>query len=71
MPGILPLPFINFKKNMAYVENVAAFIEYCLQNGPGEHLFNYVDKPDFDMNTFVSEVYAMLGKNKKIVHWPY
>jgi len=59
------------KKSMAYVENVAAFIEYCLQNGPGEHLFNYVDKPDFDMNTLVSEVYAMLGKHKKIVHWPY
>ena len=59
------------KKSMAYVENVAAFIEYCLQNGPGEHLFNYVDKPDFDMNTLVSEVYKMLGKQKKIIHWPY
>jgi nucleoside-diphosphate-sugar epimerase len=58
-------------KSMAYVENVAAFIEYCLQNGPGEHLFNYVDKPDFDMNTLVSEVYSMLGKQKKIIHWPY
>ena len=59
------------KKSMAYVENVAAFIEYCLQNGPGEHLYNYVDKPDYDMNTLVSEVYKMLGKEKKIIHWPY
>jgi nucleoside-diphosphate-sugar epimerase len=59
------------KKSMAYVENVAAFIEYCLQNGPGEYLFNYVDKPDFDMNTLVYEVYAMLGKQKKIFHVPY
>ena len=59
------------KKSMAYVENVAAFIEYCLQNGPGEHLYNYVDKPDFDMNTLVYEVYKMLGKEKKIIHWPY
>jgi len=59
------------KKSMAYVENVAAFIENCLHNGPGEHLFNYVDKPDFDMNTLVSEVYTMLGKKKNIVHWPY
>ena len=59
------------KKSMAYVENVAAFIEYCLGNGPGEHLYNYVDKPDFDMNTLVSEVYKILGKEHKIVHWPY
>ena len=59
------------KKSMAYVENVAAFIEYCLQNGQGEHIYNYVDKPDFDMNTLVSEVYKILGKEHKIVHWPY
>jgi nucleoside-diphosphate-sugar epimerase len=61
----------NNKKSMAYVENVAAFIEYCLQNGPGEYLYNYVDKPDFDMNTLVAEVYRMLGKQKRIFHWPY
>jgi len=58
-------------KSMAYVENVAAFIEYCLNNPPGEHLFNYVDKPDFDMNSLVSEVYRILGRNKKMIHWPY
>lgn len=61
----------NNKKSMAYVENVAAFIAYCLQNGPGEYLYNYVDKPDFDMNTLVAEVYRMLGKQKRIFHWPY
>jgi nucleoside-diphosphate-sugar epimerase len=43
-------------KSMAYVENVAAFIEYNLNNQPGEQLFNYIDKPDFDMNTLVAEV---------------
>lgn len=58
-------------KSMAYVENVAAFIEFCLNTPPGEHLFNYVDKPDFDMNSLVSEVYRMLGYKKKIIHWPY
>ncbi len=51
-------------KSMAYVENVAAFIEYCLDFGPGIHIYNYVDKPDFDMNTLVSEVYRVLHEGK-------
>lgn len=60
------------KKSMAYVENVAAFIEFCLNNGTGEHLFNYIDKPDFDMNSLTTEVYKILGKQEhKIFHWPY
>jgi len=58
-------------KSMAYVENVAAFIEYNLNNIPGEHLYNYIDKPDFDMNTLVSEVNRILGRSVKLFHWPY
>jgi nucleoside-diphosphate-sugar epimerase len=58
-------------KSMAYVENVAAFIEYNLNNTPGEHLFNYIDKPDFDMNMLVIEVNRILGKPGKLFHWPY
>jgi nucleoside-diphosphate-sugar epimerase len=57
-------------KSMAYIENVAAFIEYNLHNPPGEHLFNYIDKPDFDMNTMVAEVYRILGKSGRLFHWP-
>ena len=58
-------------KSMAYVENVAAFIEYNLNNSPGEHLFNYIDKPDFDMNTLVAAVRRTLGKSGRLFHWPY
>jgi nucleoside-diphosphate-sugar epimerase len=58
-------------KSMAYVENVAAFIEYNLDNPPGEHLFNYIDKPDFDMNTLVAEVRRILGKSGRLVYLPY
>jgi nucleoside-diphosphate-sugar epimerase len=58
-------------KSMAYVENVAAFIEYNLHNPPGEHLFNYIDKLDFDMNALVAEVRRILGKSGKLFHWPY
>ena len=42
------------KKSMAYVENVVGFIEYSLSFGPGLHIYNYIDKPDYDMNTLIS-----------------
>jgi len=58
-------------KSMAYVENVAAFIEYNLNNSPGEYLYNYIDKPDFDMNALITEVNQILGKSQKLFHWPY
>lgn len=53
-------------KSMAYVENVAAFLEYSLNFQPGVHTYNYIDKPDFDMNTLVKGVYKALGKDEKI-----
>ena len=52
------------RKSMAYVENVAAFLEYSLSFKPGLHIYNYIDKPDFDMNTLVSETRKTLfGKS--------
>jgi len=42
------------RKSMAYVENVVAFIECSLSFEPGLHIYNYIDKPDFDMNTLIS-----------------
>jgi GlcNAc-P-P-Und epimerase len=53
-------------KSMAYVENVAAFIEFSLSFKPGVHIYNYVDKPDFNMNTLVGHVNQALGKSNKI-----
>jgi nucleoside-diphosphate-sugar epimerase len=54
------------RKSMAYVENVAAFIEYSLSFKPGIHLYNYIDKPDFTMNTLVSKVNQILGRSASI-----
>lgn len=52
------------RKSMAYVENVAAFLEYSLGFPPGVHIYNYVDKPDLDMNTLVKTVRrALFGEN--------
>lgn len=59
-------------KSMAYVENVSAFLEYALNFDSGYRLFNYVDKPDFDMNTFVSLVRKELGKEERVgIRIPY
>jgi nucleoside-diphosphate-sugar epimerase len=54
------------RKSMAYVENVAAFIEYSLSFKPGVHIYNYIDKPDFTMNSLVSRVNKILGRSEKI-----
>jgi nucleoside-diphosphate-sugar epimerase len=60
------------RKSMAYVENVAAFIQHSLSFGPGVHLYNYIDKPDFTMNSLVTHVNRMLGRpEKKFVRLPF
>lgn len=54
------------RKSMAYVENVAAFLEKALDFGQGLHLYNYADKPDFSMNELVGTVRRILGRRKEI-----
>jgi GlcNAc-P-P-Und epimerase len=54
------------RKSMAYVENVAAFIEYAIGFKPGVHIYNFIDKPDFTMNSLVTNVNAILGKSRKV-----
>lgn len=45
------------KKSMAYVGNIVALIKDRLEkNEPGYHVFNYVDKPDFNMVELVSVI---------------
>jgi nucleoside-diphosphate-sugar epimerase len=48
-------------KSMAYVENVAAFLEFLLAAPAGARIYNYVDKPDLDMNSLVQLVRQTLG----------
>ncbi len=43
------------RKSMAYVQNVAEFLVFST-NLKGYSLYNYIDKPDLDMNTLVSTV---------------
>ena len=51
---------------MAYVENLAAFLEDALSFSPGLHTYNYIDKPDFEMNSLVGHVNKALGKSARI-----
>ena len=69
------------RKSMNYVENVAAFIQHCVEKEvpaydsstlQQEYLYNYCDQPAYDMNNLVLDVYKALGKPKtKLLHWPY
>ena len=59
-------------KSMAYVENVSAFLEHALSFGPGIAVYNYVDKPDFDMNTLIRTVKGELGiAGRERIRIPY
>ncbi len=59
-------------KSMAYVGNIVEFIKFRLQNQkPGYEVFNYVDKPDLNMNQLVNEVEKSLNKKIPSTHLPY
>jgi nucleoside-diphosphate-sugar epimerase len=54
------------RKSMAYVENIAAFIEFSLSFKPGVHIYNFIDKPDFTMNQLAGAVKRILGQSEQI-----
>lgn len=60
------------RKSMAYVGNIVAFIKHKLEVGfSGVEIYNYVDTPDFDMNTLVSEIYRHKGQSAPKLRIPY
>jgi nucleoside-diphosphate-sugar epimerase len=61
----------NNVKSMCYVGNVAAFIRHLLENGKGYEVYNYVDKPDFDMNALVDQVEKSLGRKLPAIRVPF
>jgi GlcNAc-P-P-Und epimerase len=48
------------RKSIAYVENVAAFLQHCL-NMNGSHVYNYADAPDLTMREMVALVRGAMG----------
>lgn len=59
-------------KSMAYVGNVVAFVDYLIDTQREAYqVYNYVDKPDFDMNKLLALVSKVLNKKIAKVHFPY
>lgn len=54
------------RKSLAYVENVAAFLQFALAFRAGIHIYNYVDSPDFSMNELVVRVRESLGRKAEV-----
>ena len=62
----------NNVKSMAYVGNIVAFVKYMIDNvTTGYNVFNYIDKPDTNMNDLVALVEKVLKKNIPSTHFPY
>ena len=60
------------KKSMAYVGNVVAFIKDRLEKEePGYSVFNYADKPDFNMNELVLVIEDKMKLNIPKIKIPY
>ena len=60
------------KKSMAYVGNVVAFIKSRVEvNQIGYEVYNYVDKPDFNMMELVEQVKKSLSKKMISIKIPY
>lgn len=60
------------RKSMAYVGNVVEFVKYIMDNKTeGLNIYNYVDKPDMNMNNLIDHVGKVLNKNIPAVHFPY
>lgn len=51
------------RKSMAYVGNVAAFLQWCLDLPPGLHVYNYADKPDLTTEELVRLARRVMGRD--------
>ncbi len=60
------------KKSMAYVGNIVSFVKFLIDDViSGYNVFNYIDKPDNNMNQLVTHVSKVLKKHIPATHFPY
>lgn len=61
------------KKSMAYIGNVTSFLKACVSSTQRYGVYNYVDTPDMDMNTLVTQVRKTLankdGVGPRLPYW--
>jgi nucleoside-diphosphate-sugar epimerase len=58
-------------KSVAYVENVTDFILFALNFRPGVHLYNYVDEPQYTMNSLIELIYKCLNRKPSTIRIPF
>ncbi len=59
------------RKSMTYVGNIVAFVKFMIDNvTEGYNVFNYIDKPDKNMNQLVAHVSKVLNKHIPATHFP-
>ena len=59
------------KKSMAYVGNITAFLQHCLSiHEPSYRVYNYIDKPDLNMNELVFLVRKKMDKSTNSLRIP-
>lgn len=58
-------------KSMSYVRNVASFIVYSIENQSKYKIFNYVDKPDMNMQDLIKQVEKSLHIKILRIRIPY
>ena len=58
-------------KSVAYVGNVARFLEHALKFSPTIHLYNYADKPDMTMLNMVKTIRGKFGMSGPGFKVPY
>lgn len=60
------------KKSMADVGNIVAFLKWNVEENKQAHsVYNYIDKPDYDMNDLVNSFEKALRKKLPPVRLPY
>lgn len=60
------------RKSVAYVKNIAAFLVHLLSIENPHDIYNYVDKPDMDMNQLVVHLRTTIGKKPSVgLRLPY
>lgn len=60
------------KKSMAYVGNVAAFLKWNIENNDAVYsVYNYIDKPDYNMHDLVSCFEQILNRKFLPISLPY
>jgi GlcNAc-P-P-Und epimerase len=61
------------RKSIAYVENVAAFLEYAISFDKRDETYNYVDPHDMDMNQLVPLIQSLFGRpatvGRRLPYW--